>query len=157
MELVRIRDSPDDRLRLVRLLEKIYAQSGHDPALAARDSLLHRLREADTDVLTPLAAAVDGEFVGYALVDRKPVPEGYEVVRMAVVQSRWREGIGHRIVQALIADARRRGDRGPVLDVAENNFRARGLYEKCGFRCVREPSIYGPFATSHARMLLQLS
>ena len=85
------------------------------------------------------------------------MPEGYGVVRMAVVQSRWREGIGHRIVQALIADARRRGDRGLVLDVAENNFRARGLYEECGFRYVREPSIYGPFTTPHARMLLQLS
>lgn len=51
-------------------------------------------------------------------------------------QKFWGLGIGTALLRELIGEAERRGVRQTELDVVAENRRARGLYEKMGFRAV---------------------
>lgn len=57
---------------------------------------------------------------------------------MGVTPDARRRGIGERIMQKLIAQAREAGVRTLLLEVLETNSGARLLYEKLGFRAFRE-------------------
>jgi ribosomal protein S18 acetylase RimI-like enzyme len=82
-----------------------------------------------------------GEVVGMALGEqalsddgRGPPVEGLCHVSMVFVASeRWGEGLGGRLVDALLEEMRKRGFRGAQLWTQTDNARARRLYEGRGF------------------------
>lgn len=56
-----------------------------------------------------------------------------EITGMAVDPPHQRMGVGRRLLEAAVDEARRRGSRKLSLRVLGSNERARRLYEKCGF------------------------
>ena len=84
-----------------------------------------------------LVAVVDGEPAGYVTV--KPATElqasdhVLHVSGLAVDEAVRRRGVGRALMDAAIADARRRGARRLTLRVLGANEAARRLYDACGF------------------------
>ena len=76
--------------------------------------------------------ALDGdEVVGYAgLCD---YPDEAFVQTMAVAPSHQRSGLGRRLLDALLEEADRRGQRTVALEVRADNPGAQRLYERAGF------------------------
>ena len=78
--------------------------------------------------------------------DGRPVGIGFLGLRgsrgwvggMGVTPDARRRGIGERIMQELITQAREAGVRTLLLEVLETNTRAKQLYEKLGFRAFRQ-------------------
>jgi ribosomal-protein-alanine N-acetyltransferase len=56
-----------------------------------------------------------------------------EILTLGVVPERRRRGIGRALLQAALAEARRRGNTSAVLEVAEENQAAQALYRRVGF------------------------
>jgi GNAT superfamily N-acetyltransferase len=82
-----------------------------------------------------LCAWFQGELVGAGAI----VPEGegvMRVVRMSVQRERRRLGIASRILQALLAEAHRRGSHTVVLETTETWGDAIGFYLRHGFRII---------------------
>jgi ribosomal protein S18 acetylase RimI-like enzyme len=84
-----------------------------------------------------LVAEHDGVVAGYArLADGFGIP-AHRHVRviggLAVDPDRRRLGIARRLVDAAVAEARRRGARRVTLRVLGHNTAARRVYEQCGF------------------------
>jgi ribosomal-protein-alanine N-acetyltransferase len=77
--------------------------------------------------------AVDGEAVqGYAgLCD---YPDEAFVQTIAVARTAQGQGLGATLLQALLDEATRRGQRRVLLEVRADNARAIALYERFGFR-----------------------
>ena len=82
---------------------------------------------------------LDGEPVGAALIARRGTVS--RLAGMALVTSARRRGLGHVLMERLLADARARGDRRMVLEVIEQNTAAVHLYEDVGF--VRQRRLVG--------------
>ncbi len=75
--------------------------------------------------------ALEGDApVGFAL-GRLQVPEA-EILTLAIMPGARGKGIGHALLQALIAQIAARGGRELFLEVAEGNAAARALYAKVG-------------------------
>ena len=74
-----------------------------------------------------------GELVGCVAAS---VDEGgeAEVVGLYVDPSRWREGFGARLLAAVLDDLRSAGAHSARLWVLEHNTRARGMYERRGWK-----------------------
>jgi ribosomal protein S18 acetylase RimI-like enzyme len=104
--------------------------------------LFARRRPADH-----LVAEVDGEVVGYVVLGAPtPLPSNRHVMEiqgLAVHPDATGRGVGAALVQAAIAEARRRGARKVRLRVLGHNTRARRLYERAGF--VIEGVLVGEF------------
>ena len=62
---------------------------------------------------------------------------------ICVVPARRGEGIGAALMAEIAAEAARRGYSAVRLDVVDGNFRARALYERLGFRAVKQQRL-GP-------------
>ena len=97
--------------------------------------------------------ALDGEQVaGYAgLCD---YPDEAWVQTMAVAPAAQGQGLGGRLLQALLAEAERRGQRTVRLEVRADNASAQRLYERYGF--VREGvrrGYYQPSGTDDVLMV----
>jgi ribosomal protein S18 acetylase RimI-like enzyme len=92
-------------------------------------------RRAPQDVMV---ATVDGTVVGYARIGRHmPIPSNDHVLHfeaLAVAPAARGLGVGARLVEAMIAEARARGARKFGLRALSINERAIGLYERFGFR-----------------------
>jgi ribosomal-protein-alanine N-acetyltransferase len=56
------------------------------------------------------------------------------ITLVAVRPARRRQGLGGRVLQHLLREARRRGARAATLEVAATNTAALGLYSQLGFR-----------------------
>ena len=56
------------------------------------------------------------------------------ITAVAVTPKRRRQGLGHRVLQGLLAEARLRGANQATLEVSASNEAAAGLYARCGFR-----------------------
>lgn len=84
-----------------------------------------------------LVAELDGVVAGYAAVGNSlPVPSHEHVVELrglAVSPDAGGRGVGRRLVDAAVAEARARGARKMTLRVLGANTVARRLYERCGF------------------------
>jgi len=84
-----------------------------------------------------LVAVVDGAVVGYAAIGASiPVPSNAHVMMvrsLAVDPAHRGRGIGRRLTQAAVAEARASGARRLRLRVLGPNAAARRLYEACGF------------------------
>ena len=79
-----------------------------------------------------LVAEEGDALIGYAGMMFTGGPEA-DVVTMAVDPSRWGRGIGTALLTALVAEAGRRGCAEVLLEVREDNPRARRLYLRHGF------------------------
>jgi ribosomal-protein-alanine N-acetyltransferase len=73
-----------------------------------------------------------GELVGYAGL-LSPGGGQADVLTMAVAQERWGQRIGAVLLDALVAEAARRGDTDVFLEVRVDNERAQRLYRSRGF------------------------
>jgi ribosomal-protein-alanine N-acetyltransferase len=98
----------------------------------SRQSYLDEL--ADTELRQYLVAEQDGTVVGSAglLV----IGETAQILTVGVLPAARRQGIGERLVQALLAEAVRRRASEVLLEVRMDNAAARQLYTKLGFAVI---------------------
>jgi [ribosomal protein S18]-alanine N-acetyltransferase len=89
---------------------------------------------ADTELRHYLVAEQDGSVVGSGGL--LTIGETAQIVTVGVLPSARRQGIGGRLVQALVAEARRRRAVEVLLEVRIDNDAARQLYEKLGFEVI---------------------
>ena len=76
-----------------------------------------------------------GRIVGSANLNRAPGDEDRYIVCNVVVRGAYRRrGIGRKLTEAAIAEARKRGAKGVVIQVHEDNAPALQLYSHLGFR-----------------------
>ena len=87
-----------------------------------------------------LVAERQGVVAGY-IVAHCVADEG-EILNLGVAPAHRRQGIGHALVERLLAVLGRRGVRGVYLEVRESNTAARRLYEAFGFREVARRARY---------------
>jgi ribosomal-protein-alanine N-acetyltransferase len=78
-----------------------------------------------------LVAEEDEALVGYAGL--LAAGEQADVLTIAVATSQWGQGIGSRLLAALLAEARQRGCTEMFLEVRADNLRAQRLYKGFGF------------------------
>jgi ribosomal-protein-alanine N-acetyltransferase len=78
-----------------------------------------------------LVARDEGELVGYAGL--LGAGGQADVVTVAVAAGRWGMGIGSTLLEALLAEAGRRGCTEVFLEVRTDNTRAKDLYRRYGF------------------------
>jgi [ribosomal protein S18]-alanine N-acetyltransferase len=72
-----------------------------------------------------------GDLVGYAGLSHSG--ETADVQTLAVLPDRQRQGVGTALLDALVAEARRRGANELLLDVREDNATAQAFYARHGF------------------------
>jgi [ribosomal protein S18]-alanine N-acetyltransferase len=79
-----------------------------------------------------LIAEDDGVTAGYAGL----LVSGHQadVLTLAVAAGRWGRGIGSGLLEALLAEAARRGATSVFLEVRVDNARAQNLYSRYGFK-----------------------
>jgi len=89
-----------------------------------------------------IVAEMDGQIVGFFVVtshstypwwDRE-VKSWCEIVELHVYHKLWRRGIGTQLILKALEYARSKGAEAIYVTTGEDNTRARGLYEKCGFK-----------------------
>lgn len=84
-----------------------------------------------------LVAEIDGAVVGYVAIRQAVALASHahvlEISGLAVDPAHQGAGVGRRLVEAALADARARGARKVSLRVLASNAGARRLYERCGF------------------------
>jgi len=109
-----------------------YLAASFGPEIQAKE-----LAESDSVFLI---AEIDQNAVGYAKLNQGPSPAGVsteqpiELVRLYVTQDCLGKGVGARLMQACLDEARRLGARVLWLGVWEHNFRAREFYRRWNFR-----------------------
>jgi [ribosomal protein S18]-alanine N-acetyltransferase len=125
---IRIRRAiPADLSELVRLEQCCFAVPWSE------DSLRHELTN-NPSARVLVAEAPDGSLAGYAafwLV----LDEG-QITNIAVDPAWRRQGIGSRLMQALISLAGNEGLNTLILEVRQRNSAAKGLYTASGFQSV---------------------
>jgi ribosomal-protein-alanine N-acetyltransferase len=103
-----------------------------------------------------LVAEDGGELVGYAGL-LSPGGGQADVLTMAVVQDRWGQRIGALLLDALVAEAARRGCTDVFLEVRVDNDRAQRLYRSRGFAEIGiRRGYYQPSGTDALVMQLSL-
>jgi ribosomal protein S18 acetylase RimI-like enzyme len=98
--------------------------------------LAHMVDAFDLDLDRSLVAWEDGKPVGLANLGVRG--ERTWLGGVGVIPSARRRGIGEQLTQALLDQAREAGAREMVLEVIVENEPAIALYEKLGFRTIRE-------------------
>ena len=118
----------------------VIAHCGSAHAVAVYDSLL-----ASADAAVWLAESVKGGApVGYALLThpdlpvRDPHPDDLEIKRIYVLSRFHGSGLGSRLMDAALDEAKRRGARRVLLGVYAENARALAFYAKQGFTRIGE-------------------
>ncbi|MFY1657572.1 ribosomal protein S18-alanine N-acetyltransferase [Micromonospora sp. WMMD1274] len=86
----------------------------------------------DDDATGDDATGDDGAVLGYAGLAVSPPDEAW-VQNVAVRRDAQRRGIGRLLLEALLAEAARRGARSTLLEVAADNAPAQRLYATYGF------------------------
>jgi len=82
-----------------------------------------------------VATGDESEIMGYAGLTVQPPDEAW-VQNIAVRRDLQRRGIGRALLEALLAEAGRRGVRKVLLEVAVDNGPAQKLYDAYGFEAV---------------------
>lgn len=104
-----------------------------------------------------LGARVGPVLVGYAMLERGPGPGDFGVVALSVLQRYRRQGLGEKLMRALLEAVRQAGEIGEVwLSVAPENLPARALYEKLGFTGRADPPLAMFVPAAHLTMLCRL-
>jgi ribosomal protein S18 acetylase RimI-like enzyme len=110
--------------------------------LTAKYGEAKQAEELADPAATYLLAELDGRLVGFAYVVADRPPRGIrmdapvELVRFYVVRDWHGRGVAQRLMDACVAEARRRGGRTLWLAVWQENPRAIAFYRKAGFRLV---------------------
>ena len=130
-----IREARPDDLDAVDQLERGSFTSDR----VSRRSLRDFLRAPHRPVI---AATVDGELAGYALVSLRKGARRVRIYSIAVDQRFARRGVGRALLQACDHYARRHGRGALTLEVRYDNAPAIALYESLGFRLVGEHAHY---------------
>ncbi|MEI9977024.1 MAG: GNAT family N-acetyltransferase [Ignavibacteriota bacterium] len=99
-------------------------------------------------------ADLAGESVGCCALLRMS-PDEFEVAKMAVSPDYQGKGIGRRLLQAAIDEARRMGMRRLYLETNHQLRNAIGLYESLGFRHL-DPSAVAPSAYDRADVYMEM-
>ena len=105
----------------------------------SRRSFRHFLRQARRPVI---AATIDGELAGYALVALRRGTRRLRIYSIAVDPRFTRRGVGRALLQSCEQYARASGRDAITLEVRYDNAPAIGLYEKSGFRQFGEHEDY---------------
>ncbi|MEA3245448.1 MAG: ribosomal protein S18-alanine N-acetyltransferase [Gemmatimonadota bacterium] len=95
-----------------------------------------------------LVATVAGRLEGYVVA--VGAADEAEIANLAVAPGGRRRGTGLRLVEAALADARRRGVRQVFLEVRASNVAAQGLYQQFGFEAVAVRRAYYELPTEDA-------
>src|SRR5271169_3666520 len=112
----------------------------------SRRSLREFLRAKHRPVI---AATIDDEMAGYALVALRKGARAVRIYSLAVDARFARRGVGRALLQACEAYARRHGRSALTLEVRYDNASAIALYESLGFRQFGEhPRYYSDGATA---------
>lgn len=98
-----------------------------------------RFRAEDLDPFASRVYLLSGELAGILLVTRRGWTS--RIAGMGVVPKMRGRGLGRRIMQGAIRDARKRGDRSILLETFEQNAAAVRLYAGLGFSVRRK--LYG--------------
>lgn len=120
----------------------------------SRRSLREFLRAPHRPVI---AATINDELAGYALVALRKRARGVRIYSLAVDARFARRGVGRMLLQACEAYARRHGREALTLEVRYDNASAIALYESCGFRQFGEHARYyadGATALRYEKSLL---
>jgi ribosomal-protein-alanine N-acetyltransferase len=97
----------------------------------------------------------DGTLIGYAGLAVAPPADAW-VQNLAVRRDRHRQGVGRALLEALLAEAARRGVTRTLLEVAVDNLPAQRLYSAYGFETVDiRKGYYQPSNTDALVMLRQ--
>ena len=96
-----------------------------------------------------IAATIDDELAGYALVALRKGARALRIYSLAVGARFARRGVGRTLLQACEAYARRHRREALILEVRYDNASAIALYESSGFRQFGEhPHYYADGATA---------
>ncbi|MCK4412147.1 MAG: ribosomal protein S18-alanine N-acetyltransferase [Candidatus Eisenbacteria sp.] len=94
------------------------------------------------DVRWPLVAVGPGGPAGFAIAWF--IGDKVQIANLAVAPAYRRRGLGRRFLEAILAEAERRGAREIHLEVRDSNAAALALYRRIGFRIVgRRRHYYG--------------
>ncbi|MCB0064858.1 MAG: GNAT family N-acetyltransferase [Caldilineaceae bacterium] len=98
-------------------------------------SLLQAVRVDGIDATASQIVRRAGQAVGVALIARR----GWRcrLAAMAIAPAARGQGVGRWLMREVLSDARKRGERGMVLEVIETNTPAVKLYQSGGFQTVR--------------------
>ncbi len=100
--------------------------------------------------------AAGGGIAGYAGLF-VPGAQQADVLTLGVAKDRWQQGIGSRLLEALLTEAARRGCTEVFLEVRVDNERAQRLYLRRGFtRVGLRRGYYQPSGTDAVVMRLDL-
>ena len=119
----------------------------------SRRSIGYFLRSPHMPVI---AAAIDGELAGYALLSLRKDSQAVRVYSIAVDARFARRGVGSALLQACEKYARKHNKCQLTLEVRYDNAPAIALYEKWGFRLFGEHEDYyadGATALRYRKML----
>ena len=122
----------------------------------SRRSLREFLRAPHRPVI---AATINDELAGYALVALRKGARAVRIYSLAVDARFARRGVGRTLLQACEAYARRHRRNALTLEVRYDNASAIALYESCGFRLFGEHTHYyadGATALRYEKPLLPI-
>jgi [ribosomal protein S18]-alanine N-acetyltransferase len=126
-EGVRLREMTEaDMPRILTLEQELFPDDAWTPQMFAAE-----LAQAAARRLY-LVAEAEGMVIGYGGMMFTGGPEA-DVVTLGVDQGSWGRGTGTALLTALVAEAARRGCTEVLLEVREDNPRARQLYLREGF------------------------
>ena len=136
--VLKIRKATPDDIPFLIDLERTAASAAHwsEPQYrklfsAAADGVQNLVLVAEAANSDPLLAGA-ASFLGF-LVARQVSPE-WELENIVVAPSARRNGIGQRLLKALLDAASQTKSQAIWLEVRESNAAARPFYEKAGFR-----------------------
>lgn len=113
-----------------------YPEERRDMTVAQEEAFIRRMNE-DEHMLFILCEA-EGRIAGNCMLQVRPHMKLRHrgTIGISVRKAYWGQGIGTAMFEALIAQGRQWGLMLLELEFYEGNSRARGLYEKMGFRIV---------------------
>ena len=151
MEAVSLRpETVEDELFLFRVyastrVEELAATGWAEPLKDSFLRMQYAAQRSGYNASHPRASfdvvLVEGEAAGRLYVDRGA--DAIHLIDIALLPEHRGRGVGTQLVRALLAEAGASGRR-VTLNVGRSN-RARGLYERLGFRAVRDGEVYVDF------------
>ncbi len=122
---------------------------GHVPQIAALEKICFSQPWSENSIVSELSnplsvwlvAEIDGALAGY--IGSQSVLGESDVMNIAISPDYRRQGIGEKLVLALVEELKKLGNHCLSLEVRLSNTPARTLYEKLGFLEVgRRPNYY---------------
>lgn len=104
------------------------------PFIANAEGLSRILYHQGADLWLSRFLRINGNWAGFGYINR--TGETARLAGMGFVPSARGQGLGRRLLEQLILESRRRGDRGMCLEVFQQNQPAVALYQRAGFQDV---------------------